>query len=171
MNRCRIILLALAVLAILVAGCSNQPASPTATPIPTSHPLPVTSPVPPTTPIQPFRGDWALATMASHEGMFPQTPTTAISLSINSSSGNLSGYGGCNNYYAPYRLAGTETPFGNGISIGPVASTKKYCEESSSFESLYLTTLGNTKAFAGDETYLTLTDDDNDKLVFNRPST
>ncbi len=137
---------------------------------PTSHPVPVTSPVPPPSPVQPFRGDWSLTTMASHEGTLPETPSTAVSLSINISAGDLSGYGGCNNYFAPYTLTGTETAFGDGISIGPVASTKKYCSETSSFESLYLTTLGNTRAFSGDENHLTLTDDDNDKLVFNRPT-
>ena len=170
MNRCRIFLFSLVVLALVIAGCSSQTGSSPVTSRPSDRPQPVTSPVPPATPLQPFRGDWSLASMASHGGTFPSIPATAISLSINATAGSLSGYSGCNNYYAPYTLTGTVTSFGNSISIGPVTSTKKYCQETSSYESTYLAILGDATAFAGDNTHLTFTDSENNKLVFKRLS-
>jgi heat shock protein HslJ len=169
MNKCRIILLALVVLALVVAGCSSQTGSAPVTAKPVEKPVPDTPPVPPTSPLQPFRGDWALVSMATQGGTYPETLTTAISLSINTTGAGLSGYGGCNNYYAPYTLTGTTTAFGNGITMGPVTSTKKYCLEASGEENTYLGVLQDTTAFAGDESHLTFTGNAHNTLVFNRP--
>lgn len=169
MNRCRIVLLTLAVCALVIAGCSSPAGSAPVTPRPTDQPLPPTSPVPPATPLQPFSGDWFLTSMASQGGTFPSTPITTISILVNTSSGELSGFGGCNYYYAPYTLTGTVTPFGNGITVGPVTSTKMNCQEASPYENTYLAILQDTSAFAGDDTHLTFTDNLNDKLVFQRP--
>lgn len=170
MNKCRIILLSLAVIALVVAGCTSQTGSAQVTVKPADQPLPATPPVPPTSPLQPFRGDWALVSMATQGGTFPEPLTTAISLSVNTTAAELSGYSGCNNYYAPYTLTGTASSFGNGITLGPVTSTKKYCLETSGEENTYLGVLQDTTSFAGDESHLTFTGNAHNTLVFKRPT-
>ena len=171
MDRRILTLSAFAVLLItfmLVAGCTSAPVSSPDTPAPTKVPLPVALPSPPNAPIQPFAGTWVLTTMASRGGTFPSTPTTEITLTINAS-GTLQGYGGCNTYGGDFNIPGTTTPFGNSITIGPVFSTKKYCDTVSAQEDVYLNILRGTTAFAGDISHLTFTDFENNKLVYKRP--
>ena len=153
------------VLLVLVSGCTTrlpapQPAAPT--PIPT---LLVTA-VPPTPAVpQVLYGKWILTTMAIQNGTALIRPTTEITLVFNPD-GNLTGYGGCNNYFASYTQLGTSTKFGSGITLGPVASTKKFCEINGQQEMTYLSILQDTAAYDVNINQLTLTDTSENVLVF-----
>jgi len=154
-----------AILAVLASGCTTPaqtPATPPPTPVPTAAPTIVQpSPV--------FFGKWILTTMAIQEGTVPLHPTTEITLVFNAD-GTLTGYGGCNNYFGTYMLTTTMTKFGNGITFGPVASTKKYCEINGQQETTYLQILQNTLAYTININQLTLTDTSLNVLVFKVPS-
>lgn len=163
-------LVALTILAVVCAGCTGQktpaPATPIATPAPVAT---ATTPVAPALPAN-LAGTWQLTTMAIQDGTAITHPTTAITLYFNSD-GTVSGNGGCNNYNGPYALTGATTPKGSGLTIGPLASTKMYCQATSSQESTYLNILGKTMAYDVDSTQLTLTASDQNVLIYQRPST
>lgn len=108
--------------------------------------------------------------MGIQGGTAVQVPTTKITLSFGSG-GTLAGNGGCNNYFGNYILTGQTTPKGAGITIGPLGATKMYCQSTSGQEGEYLGILQNTRAYVVDGTQLTLTDKDQNVLIFQRPST
>jgi heat shock protein HslJ len=69
------------------------------------------------------------------------------------SDGNLSGSAGCNNYNAAYTLVG------NSITIGPAASTRKFCGEPAGLmeqETAYLKALEMAKTYEVSGSQLTL---------------
>jgi heat shock protein HslJ len=157
---------ALLVTAVLVCGCTmpfaaQSPATPTATA--TTGALASPAPEPG------FYGNWVLTIMTIQEGGVPLRPSTEITLTINND-GSLTGYGGCNNYFASYTLPGTITKFGNGIAINPIASTKKYCEINGQQETTYLVILQRTIAYSVNVDQLSLTDRSNNVLVYKTPS-
>jgi len=165
---------ALAVLAVMVAGCTTQsPAS--TTPVitaTTAAPAPIVTSTTSAAPALPpeLAGDWTLTTMAVQDGSAVTHPTTAITLTF-SSDGNVYGNGGCNNYNGPYVLTGTTTAKGSGITIGPLTSTKMSCTTTSQQESTYLGMLTKTSAYVVDGTQLSLTDKNQNVLIYQRPST
>jgi heat shock protein HslJ len=163
-------LVALMILAVVCAGCTSQKTSAPATSIAT--PAPVVTATTPAVPALPanLAGSWQLTTMAIQDGTAVTHPTTAITLYFNSD-GTVTGNGGCNNYNGPYSLTGTTNTKGSGITIGPLASTKMYCQATSSQESTYLNILGKTMAYDVDTTQLTLTASDQNVLIYQRPST
>ncbi len=68
--------------------------------------------------------------------------------------GQLTGSGGCNTFNAEYTVSGSD-----GLSIGPVASTKKACEEEvMQTEAAYFAALGNTVTYQLSAGTLTLRD-------------
>jgi heat shock protein HslJ len=151
------------VLAVLAGGCTA----------PAPAPAPAPTLVPATTPtiVQPppvFFGKWVLATMAIQNGTVPLHPITEITLVFNAD-GGLTGYGGCNNYFGTYTLTKTMTMFGDGISIGPLASTKKYCEINGQQETTYLSVLQSAHAYSINIRQLTLTGATGNVLVFRVP--
>ena len=153
------------VLLVLISGCTTQPpALKPVTPTPVNT-LPVsTAPqMPEVPPI--LYGKWILTTMAIQNGTALLEPTTEITLVFNPD-GNLTGYGGCNNYFASYTQLGTTTKFGSGITLGPVASTRKFCEINGQQEMTYLSILKNTAAYDVTINQLTLTDTSGNVLVF-----
>ena len=50
--------------------------------------------------------------------------------------GNVQGYGGCNRFFGGYRLEGDR------ISFSPIASTRRYCEETMAVEDALFVALG-----------------------------
>ena len=165
-------IIAVTLLAVLFAGCTSPQ---TTTPTPVS-PVPIppvitATPAAPATPSLPsnMAGNWKLTTMAIQDGSAVTYPTTAITLAF-SSDGTVYGNGGCNNYNGPFTLLGTTTPKGQGITIGPLASTKMYCATTSEQESTYLTMLQQTAAYDVDTTQLSLTAPNQNVLIFQRPS-
>jgi putative lipoprotein len=70
--------------------------------------------------------------------------------------GTVSGFSGCNNYNGPY----TETA-PDGITIGPLASTMKLCDDAiNQIEQEYLAAMGNVATYQIDGSTLTLRDAD-----------
>ncbi len=132
---------------ILVAGCTTTPAPVPTTTIPTPVPTTVAM-VATTAPLTDpaLTGNWNFkgATIA---GSMPVIPNVQITLTFNND-GTLTGFGGCNNYNANYVLTGKTTEFGKTITIGPIASTKKFCADTSDLESKYLANLQDTKTYS-----------------------
>ena len=147
--------------AVLVCGCTTpSPAQPPATP---ALPATTVSQVPAAEPG--FLRNWVLTLMTIQEGTVVIRPTTEILLTFNAD-GTLTGYGGCNNYFGSYTLTGTTTKFGNGITVGPLASMKKYCEINGQQETTYLAIIQDTIAYSVNIKKLTLTDKSNNVLVY-----
>jgi len=174
MKKTTLIFLLLAVIStMLIAGCTQVqtlPApAPAVTPVPTyvenqqgvaiirtvattvplpTTPITVATPTPVTDPT--LIGTWnyngaMLATGGS--GKVPVISNTkGITLTFNSD-GTLTGFGGCNNFNGAYTLSGITTDFGKGISIGPLASTMKYCADTADFETAYLNNVQKTQTY------------------------
>jgi putative lipoprotein len=156
------------ILGILACGCTGTQT--TSTPVPTTvPPTTIPAPTPAPTPIYPQQlgGTWVLKTMDIQGGSVPLTPNTDITLYLNSD-GSISGYGGCNNYFANYTLTGKQTPKGDGMVVGPIASSKKYCVSTSSQENTYLQGLQNAGAYVVNGYLLTITDKSQNALVFQQ---
>jgi len=137
-------------LGILAAGCSTTvepvptPATTVPTPVPTTVVTVATTP-PLTDPV--LTGNWNFKGGMVAGGTMPAIPNVQITLKFNND-GTLSGFGGCNNYNANYVLTGQTTEFGKTITIGPIASTKMYCADTSDLESKYLANLQDTKTYS-----------------------
>lgn len=153
------------VLLVLVSGCTTRPqVQQPAAPIPIPA-LPITTMPPAPAVPQVLYGKWILTTMAIQNGTALLDPSTEITLVFNPD-GNLTGYGGCNNYFASYTNLGTTTKFGSGIILSPIASTKKFCEINGQEETTYLSILQDTRAYDVTINQLTLTGISGNVLVF-----
>ena len=137
---------------ILAAGCTTTPA-PVPTPV-TTAPTPVPTAViavitgitgPLTDPA--LTGNWNLKGGMVAGGTMPAIPNVQITITFNND-GTFSGFGGCNNYNGNYKLTGNTTEFGKTITIGPIASTKMFCADTSDQESKYLANLQDTKTYS-----------------------
>jgi heat shock protein HslJ len=167
-----LIVLVFLVAALMVAGCTGQkpaalPTTPVSTPAPAAPvaAAPAASLVP-----QQLTGYWTLTTMGIQGGTAVTHPTTEISLTINPD-GTLTGYDGCNNYFASFALTGITTPVGQGMTISNVSQSKKYCQNLASQEQQYLNILSKTSAYVVDGTQLSLTGEMGDVLIYQRPAT
>jgi heat shock protein HslJ len=72
--------------------------------------------------------------------------TKGITLTFNND-GTVSGFSGCNNFNGAYTLNGKTTDFGKEISIGPLATTMKYCADTADFETAYLNNVQKTLTY------------------------
>jgi len=160
-------IIAIAILAVLSAGCTSQQQTPPTTA--TAQPLVPTTTAQPALP-QELAGNWQLTSMGVQEGTAITYPTTVITLVFNPDA-TVSGNGGCNNYNGPYTLTGAVTDKGSGITIGPLTSTKMYCQTTSEQENTYMNMLEDTMAYDVDSaTKLVLTGKSQNVLIFQRPS-
>jgi len=160
------LLLVLVIVTVIVAGCTSPQPVPQPTVTPTSVPAkPVaTTPATPAVPQQLTR-DWIVTTMGIADGTAIAYPTAQISLTFNQD-GTASGYGGCNNYNGPYTLTGHISSKGNGITIGPIVSSLRYCRDYTEQENMYLQILGNAIAYNVDGNQLSITDQTGNVLVY-----
>ncbi|PKL68411.1 MAG: hypothetical protein CVV30_10900 [Methanomicrobiales archaeon HGW-Methanomicrobiales-1] len=167
MRKFVVLLAFLVIAAIMITGCtSTQPA---AQPTPATLPptMVVTTPATPAVPAD-LAGDWIVTRMGVQDGTAVTTPITQISLTF-MPDGTLTGYDGCNNYYASYAFTGQTTPKGLGISISNVSSSKKYCSTLANQETMYLNILGNIMAYNVDGVQLSMTASTGDVLIYQRP--
>lgn len=74
------------------------------------------------------------------------------------SEGEVSGNGGCNNFFGSY------TQTGNSITFGPLASTKKACQGKMEAEAQFLNSIQNARAFDATHLEMTLLDE-NDRII------
>jgi len=158
------LLLVCVIAIILVAGCTSpQPVpQPTVTPTPTLTAAPVA-----TTPAVPvsLTRNWIVTTMGIQDGTAIAYPTAQISLTFNQD-GTASGYGGCNNYNGPYTLTGQISSKGNGITIGPIVSSLRYCRDYTEQENMYLAILQGAMAYNVNGNQLSITDKTGNVLVY-----
>jgi len=68
--------------------------------------------------------------------------------------GNVQGYGGCNRFFGGYRLEGDR------ISFSPIASTRRYCEETMAVEDALFVALGKVTRLKDSEEGFSLLSED-----------
>ncbi|MFA6225689.1 MAG: META domain-containing protein [Methanoregula sp.] len=151
----------LLIAAVMIAGCTGtQPA--------TLPPTVVGTAATPAVPAQ-LAGNWVVTRMGIQDDSAVINPTTQITL-VFMADGTVSGNGGCNNYNGPFTLNGQTTTLGKGISIGPLVSTKKFCQDYSNQESTYLNILQNATAYNVDGNQLSITATTGDVLIYQTPA-
>jgi heat shock protein HslJ len=156
-------------LVVMLAGCTSTTTVQPVTPAPTSTVI-VSTPAPtPVTVTDPaLLGTWNLKSMVLQGGSAFTFPTNAQITATFDNQGNLAGFAGCNNYNGQYTLSGQQLYSGMGISIGPIISTQKFCQDMSNTETTYLQILQKAKTYVVNGDGLTITDDLNSMLVYQR---
>lgn len=169
MKKTTFFVLSLVVSAVIIAGCaSTQPAQPApATLSPTEL---VTIPDTPAAPTQLAGSSWIVTSMGIQDGTAVIRPDSAEITLTFSTDGTVSGNGGCNNYNGPFTLSGEATPKGKGISIGPLVSTKMFCQAYSEQETTYLNILQKAMAYTMDGNQLSITATTGDVLIYQTPA-
>ncbi|MCU0630066.1 MAG: META domain-containing protein [Methanoregulaceae archaeon] len=160
-------------LALLIAGCTTQPPSApvtaVSTPFVTSSPTAVPASAPAQVKDPLLQGNWFLKQIGEQGGSAPVLMTNMQINIIFDNAGNFQGSTGCNNYKAQYTLSGQQLYNGMGMTIGPVASTNKYCTDSVNTEETYFQILQKTTSYVVNSNgELTLTDNLNSNLVYTR---
>lgn len=157
-------------LLVLMAGCTSQPASQTVTPVHTVAPATITqTPVPAQVPDPSLVGTWYLTMMAEPGGFSLLNKTSTQITAVFTNQSNVIGFSGCNNYNGHYTLTGQVLPNGNGITIGPLASTTMYCTNGMNTETTYLRVLQAAKTYVVNTSQeLTIMDDSGYTLVYQR---
>jgi len=159
----------LVIAAVLIAGCTTTP-QPVPQPVPT---VPTTAIVTTTaTPAVPaeLAGKWVVTQMGIQDGTAVIKPqSTDITLTF-FADGTVAGNGGCNNYNGPFVLSSEITPKGKGISIGPLVSTKMYCQAYADQETMYLNILQKAMAYNVNGNQLSITATTGDVLIYQTPA-
>ena len=75
------------------------------------------------------------------------------------SDGEITGHGGCNQFFGQY------TQTGQSLTVGALASTKKYCDGLMEAETQFLQNLQNTRRFEATHLKLSLFDADDNALM------
>jgi heat shock protein HslJ len=159
----------LVIVAVLIAGCTTPQPVPQPAPVTIPLTVVVTTPAPPAVPAQ-LAGNWIVTSMGIQDGGAVIKPASSdITLSF-SADGTIAGNGGCNNYNGQYTLTGVTTSIGNGISVGPLTSTKMFCQQYSDQETTYLNILQKAAAYNVDGNQLSITATTGDVLIYQRPA-
>jgi heat shock protein HslJ len=107
---------------------------------------------------------WNVTGVNNGKGAVESTTLTAKLTATFGTDASFTGFGGCNNLTGPYRISGT-----NGVTIGPVAATKKACGTAvDQLETQYLTALSKVTTYEISGTTLTLRDNSNAAQVVAR---
>jgi heat shock protein HslJ len=159
--------LACVFLLIVMAGCTSMPSVQPATPVPTSSVI-VATPIPTPVTDPTLLGTWNLKSMVLQGGSAFTFPTSMQITATFDNQGNVAGFAGCNNYNAGYTLSGQQLYTGMGMTIGPITSTKKFCEASSDTETTYLQILQSARTYTVNGNGLTITNNLNSMLVYQR---
>jgi heat shock protein HslJ len=167
MRKFLVSLVFLLIAAVMIAGCTGTQPVPQPAPATLPPTVVVTAAATPVVPTQ-LAGHWVVTRMAIQDGSAVINPTTQITLEF-MADGTVSGNGGCNNYNGPFTVTGVTTPKGNGISIGPLVSTKKYCQDYTSQETTYLNILQKAMAYNVDGNQLSITATTGDVLIYQTP--
>ncbi len=162
---------------VFLAGCTTTP-SQGGTPVPTTTtPLPPTvTTIPPTTvptstaspAASPILGTWYLQELLYQDAPAPLTVQDTTITATFASGGMVSGYGGCNNYEAPYTLTSQSGPAGNGINIGPISKANMFCSATGDLENSYIAILGGATGYLlYPNRILVITDSQGNSLSFS----
>ena len=158
-----------AFLLVLMTGCTSLPASRPVTPVTTEVPVtnnPALSP-PIIDPL--LVGTWYLKMMTGQGGMAPVEMTGPQITAVFTNQSNIIGSSGCNNYNGHYTLTGKVLPQGNGIMVGPLASSTMYCPNATNNETVYFRILQAATTYTVNiHQELTITDNSEETLVYQR---
>jgi heat shock protein HslJ len=145
---------------LLSSGCTDrQPApEPTVTPAPTTI---ATLPVP-----SDLIRSWTLQTLGANGGTSILRPTGEITLKFKED-GTLTGYTGCNNYYAAVTVGTGMTDKGREMTVGQIGASEKYCQTLADQEGMYLAILQDAMAYSVNIDKLIITANDGSTLVFD----
>lgn len=91
--------------------------------------------------------EWKLIRLGSNDITTLKEPITLL---FNEDQSRISGFGGCNRYFATCQLSG------NRIAISGTGSTKMFCEETMKYEDEFLRLLGQIDTFQVKDGYLQL---------------
>jgi heat shock protein HslJ len=86
-------------------------------------------------------GKWGLATLKGKEPQLPEGMEETPYIAVDSISGRLSGFAGCN------RMAGTVEIHGDSISFPGLVSTRMYCEGRQQLEDSFMAALRDASTF------------------------
>ena len=96
---------------------------------------------------------WTVTTIASPSTDAVSSVVAGTRVTLQLEGGSASGFGGCNQYHGSYETSGTS------LTFGPIASTKKACEDAvEAQERAYVALLGDVATFAIDGETLSLLD-------------
>ena len=102
---------------------------------------------------------WDLTSIVDGETVSSVIPEAQATLTL-ADDGTASGSGGCNSFHGTYETSGGT------LTFGPLASTKKLCDEAlMTLEHAYLTALGKTATYGIEGNALTLMDSSGASLV------
>jgi heat shock protein HslJ len=162
-----LLLLVCAVLfvALVAAGCTTQTPTPAPTPVPTTPATVATTPPPLTDPA--LTGTWVYKGAMFAGGTPVISNTQSVTATFNND-GTVTGFSGCNNYNGAYTLGGKTTEFGKTITIGPLASTKMYCADTSNFETQYLKIFQDTVTYSPNNDTMILRTSHGDQITYNK---
>lgn len=104
---------------------------------------------------------WTLTTIARPETQAVSSTIAGTEVTLLLDGGTGSGSGGCNTYNGPYQAGEAQS-----LTIGPVASTKKMCEQDiSDQEQAYFVALDQVATYAIDGDQLTLSNEAGEMLL------
>ena len=166
MERLAVFCIAAVCLSIFFAGCTSIPVV-QPTPVPTSSANIVTVATPAQVQDPLLVGTWTLKSMVIQGGQSIVIPNADITATFDGQ-GNIYGYGGCNSYQGTYTLSGKQLYSGMGITIGPLAVTKKACPGTSDTETTYLQILQSATSYTVNNNGLTITNGANNMVVYSR---
>jgi len=109
------------------------------------------------------RNEWSLNSYGEQNNPEQVLDGAEITAKFDKSKGEVSGSGGCNTYFASYKIDG------NNLSISNLAWTERAClspEGVMEQEQEFLSLLGNAESFQADDTSLTITCSDGRNLYF-----
>ncbi len=103
---------------------------------------------------------WTLTTIAKPDTQAVSSTIAGTRVTAQFDAGTVSGSGGCNTYHGTYEASGTS------LTFGPLAATRKMCEQDvSTQEQGYLAALDATASFTIDGDQLSLSDDAGQMLL------
>jgi len=95
-------------------------------------------------------GRWTLSTLKGKEVQLPEGMEETPYIAVDSITGRLSGFAGCN------RMMGTVEIKGDSISFPGLASTRMYCEGRQQLEDSFMSALRDASTFKLKDGHLTL---------------
>jgi heat shock protein HslJ len=107
MKRLIIICIGLLFAAVLIAGCTSQPAQPAATPAATAAPVQTMVAIPATPPATLTSTTWKLGWFDDTKGMWSKVAEGSTITATFLNEGRITGSGGCNGYSTDYQLGAT----------------------------------------------------------------
>jgi heat shock protein HslJ len=158
----------LLVLAVLVAGCTSQPAPAPASPPVTTTPVPAVTAVPSPVPYTLTSTTWNLSWFDDNNGGWSRVAEGSSVFATFISATRVTGSGGCNGFSSDYQVSG-----GSGIRMTRPEVTDRLCQTPvgvMSQESVFFTDLEHADTYAVTDGQLVIFDKAGRKILQFDPS-